>query len=179
MMHKFCVELEKLMKSPNYLTYTIFHYTTLNPHKRANAAFLMGAYQVVVMGRTAVDAWKPFTYVSTFTPFRDASFGGSNFQLPILNCLRGLEKAIELGWYDYRTFNVQEYEYYERVENGDFNWILPKKLLAFSCPSPTPTDAEGWRTFTPEDYSQLFKKIGTTAVVRLNKVTYEADVRNM
>ena len=33
-----------------------------------------------------------------------------------------------------RNFDVEEYEHYERVENGDLNWIVPKKFLAFSGP---------------------------------------------
>ena len=36
---------------------------------------------------------------------------------------------MRFGWYDFRTFNVKEYEYYERVENGDLNWIIPGKLV--------------------------------------------------
>jgi cell division cycle 14 len=31
---------------------------------------------------------------------------------------------------------VEEYEHYERVENGDMNWIIPGKILAFSGPHP-------------------------------------------
>jgi cell division cycle 14 len=38
------------------------------------------------------------------------------------------------------------------------NWIIPGKMLAFSGPSPTPKDPDGWRVFTPEDYVPLFKK---------------------
>ena len=30
-----------------------------------------------------------------------------------------------------------------QVENGDMNWIIPDKFLAFAGPSPTSTDAEG------------------------------------
>jgi hypothetical protein len=29
---------------------------------------------------------------------------------------------------------VDDYEHYERVENGDMNWIIPNKFLAFSGP---------------------------------------------
>jgi len=31
-----------------------------------------------------------------------------------------------LGWYGYK-----EYDYYEKVEHGDMNWIVPGKFLAF------------------------------------------------
>jgi len=50
---------------------------------------------------------------------------------------------MKLGWYNPQTFKVKEYEEFERVDNGDMNWILPGKFLAFSSPSATPYDADG------------------------------------
>ena len=61
----------------------------------------------------------------------------------IIDCLRGLEYGIKLKWFDVRKFNLRDYEFYERVENGDLNWIVPGKFLAFSCPSPTQRDSDG------------------------------------
>jgi hypothetical protein len=40
-------------------------------------------------------------------------------------------KALNLGYYGFESFDDEEYEYYEEVENGDFNWIT-KKFLAFA-----------------------------------------------
>jgi hypothetical protein len=45
-----------------------------------------------------------------------------------------LEQGIKQKWYDFKTFNVKEYEYYERVEHGDINWIIPGKFAAFMGP---------------------------------------------
>lgn len=56
-----------------------------------------------------------------------------------------------------------------QVENGDLNWILPGKLLAFSGPAARPTDYVGFRAMVPEDYWEYFKKRGVQAIVRLNK----------
>ena len=67
------------------------------PAKRANAALLMGAYQIIRLDRTADEAWEPFLGTTRFIPFRDASAEGSPFELYILDCLKGLEKAIHLG----------------------------------------------------------------------------------
>lgn len=61
----------------------------------------------------------------------------------LLDCLIGLEYAIKLGWFNYKTFNLSEYEHYEKLENGDLNWILPNKFIAFSSPSDKPTDKYG------------------------------------
>ena len=55
------------------------------------------------------------------------------------------------------------------------NWIIPGKFLAFSSPSPSQYDKDGYRTFTPEDYCPLFKKWRVNVVVRLNKPTYDGD----
>ena len=43
-------------------------------------------------------------------------------------------QALLNKFFDFRTFNVTEYEHYEKVENGDFNWIIPNKFLAFCGP---------------------------------------------
>ena len=45
---KYVTELEKLLKHPQYLKNTIYHYTSLDFAKAANAAFLMGAFQVPI-----------------------------------------------------------------------------------------------------------------------------------
>eukprot|EP00359_Climacostomum_virens_P010746 CAMPEP_0204914492 /NCGR_PEP_ID=MMETSP1397-20131031/12365_1 /ASSEMBLY_ACC=CAM_ASM_000891 /TAXON_ID=49980 /ORGANISM="Climacostomum Climacostomum virens, Strain Stock W-24" /LENGTH=420 /DNA_ID=CAMNT_0052086091 /DNA_START=72 /DNA_END=1334 /DNA_ORIENTATION=- len=175
MTYKFCIELEKLLRAEEYSACKIYHFASLAPNKRANAAYLMGAFQILVLRRSAEDSWRPFTVLPPFTPFRDASFGGCTYQCTILHCLKGLQFAVRLGWFSLSTFNLQEYEHNERVENGDFNWIIPNKLLAFSSPAPNSQDGEGWRTWTPEDYAPVFRKLGVTAVVRLNKKTYDAD----
>ena len=175
MTYKFCVELEKLLKNQAYSSYKIYHYTSLNPQKRSNAAFLMGAFQILVLRRGAATAWAPFASLSPFLDFRDAGYGGCTYKCTILHCLRGLEKGIELGWFSYSRFNVQEYEFYEKVENGDWNWIIPGKMLAFASPSPSCSDDDGFKMWTPEDYAPLFKNLGITAVVRLNNKTYEAE----
>jgi len=80
-----------------------------------------------------------------------------------------------LKWFDKKTFNLRDYEFYERVENGDLNWIVPGKFIAFSSPSNSRKSPEGYRTFTPEDYIPIFKKMGVTMVVRLNRPQYDKD----
>jgi hypothetical protein len=33
-------------------------------------------------------------------------------KLKLLDCLRGLEYAMKLGWFSYKKFNLNEYEHY-------------------------------------------------------------------
>lgn len=80
-----------------------------------------------------------------------------------------------MGWYSLKDFNLAEYQYYERVENGDLNWIIPKKFIAFSTPVDS-AHAEDELTFSPEYYVPIFKKLGVTMVVRLNNKEYDREV---
>lgn len=175
MVYRYCTELDKLIYKDRKSNIRIHHYCSNHPAKKSNAAFLIGTFEILILGKNAEQAWEPFRDVS-FPYYKDASMCASNFQISILNCLQGLERAVQLGWFNIHSFNVTEYEFHERVENGDFNWILPNKLLAFSSPSPVPKDGHGFRVWTPEEYVPVFKKLNINAVVRLNQKTYDAEV---
>lgn len=137
-------------------------------------ATLMGCFQIIILNWTAQEAWDRFKpYHSKFVPFRDASAGSCTYNLHILEILQGLEIAIKLGWYSFKDFDVQEYEYYEKVENGDLNWIIPNEVLAFMGPSGKSYDKNGQRLHTPEDYSKLFSALNVEWIIWLNKPTYD------
>lgn len=48
------------MNDPQYQSYKIYHYTSLDYAKQANAAFLMGAFMIIVLKKSADDAWAAF-----------------------------------------------------------------------------------------------------------------------
>lgn len=60
----------------------------------------------------------------------------------------GAEQVGFINWHKGEAFDVEEYEHYEQVENGDLNWIVPGKLMAFSGPSSQPKHFGGWRTYS-------------------------------
>lgn len=75
------------------------------------------AYQLIVQGKTADVAYKPFGGIyPPFLPFRDATCGICTFHLTIVDCLKGIEKSIELGWFDWDKFDVESYEFFEGGE---------------------------------------------------------------
>ena len=41
-----------------------------------------------------------------------------------------------MGFLSFSHFNVHEYEHYEKVENGDFNWIIPGDRVGASVCMP-------------------------------------------
>lgn len=161
------------MTNKDYTASKIIHYSPLDVAKRANAAYLMGALQIIILKKIALEAWSPFINVDPpFKPFRDASYTNCSYQCTILDCLRGLEYAIKLGWFNYKTYNIQEYEFYEDIENGDLNWILPGKFVAFCTPmSGTGRD----QNLSLEEYTKIFRQINVTTVVRLNNPQYDSN----
>jgi cell division cycle 14 len=172
--HLFCKELEKLMTDQSYKEYKIYHYTSTDYKKKANAAFLMGCYMIISLKKSAEEAWNIFGPIqSKFVPFRDAIKGPCHYKCTIYHCLKGLEIAMRLGWYDFATFNVQEYQHFEKVENGDLNWTYPGKFISFSGPVPVHDE---YGSFTPQDYVPVFKKFGVSLVIRLNKPQYDEKI---
>lgn len=172
--YRYCKVLDAKLKDPGLADKRIIHYCSHDPKKRANAAFLICVYQVVAQGKPAELAYEPFCGIyPPFLPFRDAACSVCTFHLTIVDCLKGIEKAIENRWFDWNRFDVESYDFFEKVENGDMNWVVPDKFLAFAGPCPTPTDADGFPAFTPEDYVPIFHEAGIGLIVRLNKKQYD------
>jgi cell division cycle 14 len=130
-------------------------------------------------------------------PFRDAGRGRSDFNLNIQDCLWGIYKAIQNGLCDMNQFDVDDYEYYEKVENGDWNWITPN-FIAFASPvdpiwikrekekrsqlsgppSPVKGDLALQRKLSTPFLNCLdyFEKRNVKLVVRLNNQLYDRQV---
>lgn len=170
---KFVLEVNRLLKCSQFSECKIYHHTSLDPAKRANAAFLMGAFQIITLHRTAEEAWKPFSRIEpAFIAFRDASHGSCDYKCTILDCLKGLESAIRLGWFDLKKFDLKTFEANAKV---DVNWIIPGKMLAFSEPFDKPQDSDGYQRFVPEDYVSNFKKLRVKTIVRLSSQNYDKE----
>lgn len=192
MLYRYCCKLNKKLKLARcsslmcscfgiFKSFTltrkrIVHYTSFDQRKRANAAVLIGAYAVIYLKKTPEEAYRALISGSnaSYLPFRDASFGNCTYNLTVLDCLQGIRKALQHGFLNFETFDVNEYEHYERVENGDLNWITPGKLLAFSGPHPKSKVENGYPLHAPEAYFPYFRKHNVTTIVRLNKKIYDA-----
>ncbi|XP_067846687.1 dual specificity protein phosphatase CDC14AB isoform X2 [Heptranchias perlo] len=137
-LYRYCCKLNKKLKSFTLSRKKIVHYTSFDQRKRANAAFLIGAYSVIYLQKSPEEAYRSLVAGKNppYLPFRDASFGNSTYHLTILDCLHAINQALQHGFLNFEKFDVDEYEHYERVENGDINWIISGKFLAFSGPHP-------------------------------------------
>ena len=173
MVHRYWWEVVRLLQDPNYNESRIYHYWSTAFDKQANAACLIGCFMIIILKRTVDEVWYSLkSYHKSFVPYRDSSGGPCTYKLSIYDVLSGLQKAISVGWYDFRKFDVHEYEYYEKVENGDLNWIIPNKILALMGPSGKRIDKSGNHLHTPEDYAPLFECLNVERIIRLNKASY-------
>ncbi|KAK9833043.1 hypothetical protein WJX74_005392 [Apatococcus lobatus] len=177
--YRFCCRTTSLRQEASLRKKPLYFFTGNSEQQRANAAVLVGLYQVLLLDRTPELAFQTVKSLGPFAPFRDASCGQSCFDLSVLDCLKGISKARQAGFLDWHlpscSFDVEEYELHEQVQNGDFNWIVPGKLLAFSGPASTiPLGQSFYRQWCPEDYTEFFRSRNITTIVRLNKQTYDS-----
>ncbi|XP_061711047.1 dual specificity protein phosphatase CDC14A-like isoform X5 [Cydia pomonella] len=175
--YKYCKLLSEKLKL--FLNkQAIVHYTSSDPRKAANAAFLMGCYGILLLGLSPKDALKPLTMNGsiTYRPFQDATDGDSIFTITLLDCLKAIKKARDLGFFNLKDFNYDDYNRLDKIAGGDLNWIVPGKFLAFI--GPVDVDYSVNLYHPPEIYMSYFLENDVKMVIRLNKKLYDGDVFN-
>mmetsp|Transcript_27563 Transcript_27563/g.32608 ORF Transcript_27563/g.32608 Transcript_27563/m.32608 type:complete len:425 (+) Transcript_27563:65-1339(+) len=172
-LYRFCTRLNRLISEPKLEGKTIYFYSGTHPHNRTNAVTLICSWAIIYLNLSPDEVFKPFRR-SKFAFFHDATPITCTYNLTVYDCLCGLAKALHFKFFDFNKFNVEEYEHYEQVENGDLNWHQEGKWLAFAGPhEKSEMTGDGYRTLTVDDYGPLFQKKGVTMVVRLNKKYYD------
>ncbi|KAJ3345770.1 Dual specificity protein phosphatase cdc14a [Entophlyctis luteolus] len=149
---------------------------------------------VIVQKRQPEEAVMPLSNMNPpLVPYRDAGYGSATYHITILDCLKGLHKALSLGLLHIEDLEPAEYEFYEKVEHGDLNWITDK-FIAMACPKDDQLSANQFpgnlgypvdfapkatmrKPYPPaykmQDLVTLLKARGATTVVRLNNKTYD------
>jgi cell division cycle 14 len=80
---------------------------------------------------------------------------------------------MKLNWLNFETFDREQYEFYERVENGDLNWIIPGKVLSFCGPHDRSYVHNGYPYHAPSVYFDFFNKNNVDTIIRLNTKLYD------
>lgn len=171
--YRFCKMLMAKFENRKYKDKKIYYYCGAKPQFKANSACLVAAYMIIYKGYNSAQAYRPLKAYEPYIPFRDASQGVCSYRLTVENVCQAFDVALRHRWLDYENFNVDEYEYFECVENGDLNVIVPNQYVAFCGPHATRSGPDGYPTFTPEDYLAIWKKYNVSTVIRLNKKMYD------
>lgn len=190
-----CLQLEQkataLAKKPEEAAdIHLILYTTDQPRSKANAALLAAMYAMVCGEMTPADAYHPLHELE-LVAFRDAGYGRADFYLTIQDILYGVHRAMTENLLDLMTFDLDEYETYEQVQNGDWNWITPN-IIAFASPNDREYVAElrdggiangratpGLKRPLNAAFTKTiryFKEKNIQLVVRLNNPLYDSRV---
>ncbi|RVE51659.1 hypothetical protein evm_003631 [Chilo suppressalis] len=170
--YKYCKILNEKLKL-YFNKQVIVHYTSTEPNKKANAAFVLGCYGILCLNLCPRDALKPLlVHGQNYRSFQDATQGESQHTITLIDCLQAMKKARDLGLFNLEDFNYEEYDRLDKIQGGDLNWIVPGKFLAFIGP----VDFSLSFYHPPEMYIDYFRDNGVNIVIRLNKKLYNGKV---
>ena len=165
-----CRELRALLANPCLRGRPVLYYCYRDGAMQTNAAFALASYLILVEGQTPDEAWAPFALVSPppWVMFRDVT-NLSDFGLSILDCLRGLARGWEQGFFSLDGMDVDQF--HTRGALG-LSSICPK-FVAFKGPATGPNKPSWARE--PAEYMEALDAAGVTDVVRLNEAaSYDA-----
>eukprot|EP00455_Lapot_gusevi_P048390 TRINITY_DN667_c0_g1_i4.p1 TRINITY_DN667_c0_g1~~TRINITY_DN667_c0_g1_i4.p1 ORF type:complete len:540 (-),score=222.45 TRINITY_DN667_c0_g1_i4:385-2004(-) len=195
--YRFCLMLhQKLKEKPNA---KLLFWTQQKPQNRSNATFLLGCYLILVLQRSPEEVYSMFRECMDppLVPFCDASLDHQLFLSPALptartdarqvpahnqisclcsyvtveEALHAVARAVRDRFFEPHRFDVGEYDYYSKNENGGINVIVPGKLMALIGPRDNPA---GSAAHTPADYLDVMRHLGVSDLVRLNENCYDA-----
>ncbi|SCV04958.1 LANO_0G15192g1_1 [Lachancea nothofagi CBS 11611] len=175
-LYRFAVIFHEILNDSDNSGKAVVFYSSTSTRQRANSACMLCCYMLLVQGWTPHQVLQPLAQVDPpFMPFRDAGYSNADFEISIQDVIYGIWRAKEKGLVNLNTFELETYEKFERVENGDFNVLTPD-FIAFASPE------EDSRHKTSTSKSQLngpfrsvlkfFSENNVQLVVRLNSHLY-------
>lgn len=183
---RYCQWLDHLVRVHQQTTHKVLAHMTWDQPLEcwSNTVTLCCAYLVLGKGLSAAAAIAPFAELPLphFLDCRGAAAGifedtqEPDFRLRVIDVLTGLQHARDLGWLDYRTFNLQEYAALLRPERGDMTWLLKGKAVAMASPWARPYDTDNLRVLTPEDLVPYFQQNKVGVLIQCNNP--EAEEQN-
>ncbi|PWY80269.1 phosphatases II [Aspergillus sclerotioniger CBS 115572] len=139
-LYRFAVHFHEILGDPANSDRAVVFYSKTDARSRANAACLVACYMVLIQSWPPHLALAPIAQADPpYMPFRDAGYSQADFILNIQDVVYGVWKAKEQSLCSLRDFSLEEYEKFERVDMGDFNWITPR-FLAFASPQHQPIE---------------------------------------
>lgn len=137
-LYRFAVHFHEILGDPANTDRAVVFWSKPDPRSRANAACLVACYMVLIQSWPPHLALAPIAQADPpYMPFRDAGYSQADFILNIQDVVYGVWKAKEESLCGLKDFSLEEYERYERVDMGDFNWVTPN-FIAFASPQQQP-----------------------------------------
>merc|ERR1719183_1332463 len=171
---QFCRLIEAKTSHPRLGNRTATYYAESDGPRRTNAAFLVGAYLIIMHGWTPEEAVHKLQQLGPglMLEYKHALNEPSDFKLAVLDCLRGVKRALEMSWLDVKKFDFDKYQLLGDPRQFDLHQVCPN-FVVFRGP-----DSRNCARFhAPEFYCDLLQSMGVTIVIRLNEVeSYDSNV---
>lgn len=172
-LYRFAVILHNILNEPLNKEKAVIFYSSTSPKERSNAACLLCCYMILVQSWSPHQVLQPIAQINPpFQSFRDAGYSTADFEITIQDIVYAMWRAKERDMIDLTKFNLEEYEQYERVDQGDFN-VISKDFIAFASPQ---------QNSRKSGLNEPFKKVlnyfienQVKLVVRLNSHLYDAN----
>lgn len=173
-LYRFAVTLHEILGDEANEGKAVVLYSRTNPRDRANTACVLCCYMVLIQSWPPHLALAPIAQADPpFMPFRDAGYAPADFGISIQDVVYGVWRAKEQKLIDLKSFNLEDYELYERVDQGDFNEIAPH-FVAFASPQQSDYEiARGGLSYPFQQVLQYFQTNDIKLVVRLNSHLYD------
>ncbi|KAI0199104.1 tyrosine-protein phosphatase CDC14 [Astrocystis sublimbata] len=137
-LYRFALQFHDILGAKENEARPIVFWSRADPKSRANAACMLACYMVLIQSWPPHLALAPIAQVDPpLMPFRDAGYSQADYGVTVQDVVYGVWKAKEEGCCALDNFDLDEYERYERVDQGDFNWVTPH-FLAFASPQYSP-----------------------------------------
>ncbi|KAG9237626.1 putative tyrosine-protein phosphatase CDC14 [Amylocarpus encephaloides] len=139
-LYRFAVQFHDILGAPENRDRPVVFWSKADARSRANAACILAAYMVLIQAWTPHLALAPIAQADPpLMPFRDAGYSQADYGITVQDVVYGVWRAKEQGFCALPSFDLEEYERYERVDQGDFNWLTPD-FLAFASPQHKPVE---------------------------------------
>mmetsp|Transcript_42748 Transcript_42748/g.87376 ORF Transcript_42748/g.87376 Transcript_42748/m.87376 type:complete len:366 (+) Transcript_42748:115-1212(+) len=169
---EFCRTIRSLLDDKRLQGREIVYYSDPTPESFTNAVFLLGAYITLEHPEHAQDAERFCNKCKEFSAFmeytQDPSKARTCTGVGVVDCLQGLQRAVDYGWLASNSFDSAQYAHGNNPENGDFHRVTDN-LIACKGPCSNPSSDE-FCAFIPSlpHYINMLKTAGVTCIIRLN-----------
>lgn len=171
--YRFAVALHNILNDQANKSKAVVFYSSMDNCERTNAACILCCYMVLVQNWSPHQVLQPISQIDPpFMGFRDAGYSHSDFEITIQDIVYGVWRAKESKLLDIKNFNLEEYENYELVEEGDLN-ILGNDFIPFASPKQARPGAPLNSPF--KKVLSFFQQKQVQLVVRLNSHLYDKN----
>ncbi|TPX11229.1 uncharacterized protein E0L32_001047 [Thyridium curvatum] len=137
-LYRFALQFHDILGAKENKDRPVVFWSRADARARANASCLLACYMVLIQSWPPHLALAPVAQIDPpLMPFRDAGYSQADYGITVQDVVYGVWKAKEEGCCALENFDLDEYERFERVEHGDFNWVTPH-FLAFASPQHSP-----------------------------------------